>query len=61
MEPRHKCISCLFELVATAQPASATTSIVVVGDDQEEEPWGPLSNSDPEVDPDDLGSSRSSQ
>eukprot|EP00253_Pinus_taeda_P028877 PITA_28877 len=59
VEPRQKCISRLSQLAFAAQHASATTSTVAVGDD--EEPWGPLSNSDPEVDPDDLGSSSSSQ
>jgi len=40
-----------------------TTSIVAVGDDDEEEPWGPLSDfdDDPKIDPHDLGSSGSSQ
>eukprot|EP00253_Pinus_taeda_P011696 PITA_11696 len=50
---------------AVAQPASGTTSTVAVGDDDDnkEEPWGPLSDSnddDPEIDQHDLGSSGSS-
>eukprot|EP00253_Pinus_taeda_P018801 PITA_18801 len=63
VEPRQKHISRLSQLAATAQPASATTSTVAVGDDDEEEPWGPLSDSDddPEINPYDLSSSDSSQ
>ena len=58
-------ISTLSQLAsaAVAQPASGTTSRVAVGDDDdEEEPWGPLSDSDddPEIDRHDLGSSGSS-
>eukprot|EP00253_Pinus_taeda_P024053 PITA_24053 len=46
---------------ATAQAASATTSTIAVEDDDDEEPWADLSNSDVEVERDDLGSSSSSQ
>eukprot|EP00253_Pinus_taeda_P027212 PITA_27212 len=49
--------------VVVAQPASGTTSTVAVGDDDDEEPWGPLSDSDddnPEIDRHDIGSSSSS-
>jgi len=55
-------ISRLSQLASAAQPASATTSTVAVGDDDEEEPWSPLSdsNDDPEIDPHDLGSYGSS-
>eukprot|EP00253_Pinus_taeda_P029969 PITA_29969 len=61
-QPRQKRISRLSQLASVAQPASATSSTVAVGDDEEEEPWGPLSdsNDDPEIDPHDLGSSGSS-
>eukprot|EP00253_Pinus_taeda_P001619 PITA_01619 len=60
-QPRQKRISRLSQLAAVAQPASATTSTIAVGDDDEEEPRVGLSDSDPEVEPDDLGSSSSSQ
>eukprot|EP00253_Pinus_taeda_P032107 PITA_32107 len=60
-QTRQKRISRLSQLVAAAQPASVTTSTVAVGDDDGEEPWASLSNSDPEVEPDDVGSSSSSQ
>ena len=67
-QPRQKRsrISTLSQLASAAQPASGTgtTSTVAVGDDDnEEEPWGPLSDSeddDPEIGRDDLGSSGSS-
>eukprot|EP00253_Pinus_taeda_P035955 PITA_35955 len=61
-QPRQKRISCLSQLASAAQPASATTSTIAVGDDDEEEPWGPLfdSNDDPVIDPHDLCSSGSS-
>eukprot|EP00253_Pinus_taeda_P014045 PITA_14045 len=61
-QPRQKNISCLSQLVSTAQPASAATSTIAIGDD-DEEPWSPLSdsNDDPKIDPHDLGSSGSSQ
>eukprot|EP00253_Pinus_taeda_P025011 PITA_25011 len=59
VEPRQKHISRLSQLAAAAQSTSATTSTFAVGDNDEES-WGPLSNSDPDVDPDDLGSSSSS-
>eukprot|EP00253_Pinus_taeda_P029418 PITA_29418 len=60
VEPRQKRISRLSQLAAAAQSASATTSTIAVGDDDEEEPLGPLFESDPKVEPDDLGSSSSS-
>eukprot|EP00253_Pinus_taeda_P020086 PITA_20086 len=63
-QPRQKRndISRLSQLTSVAQPVSATTSTVAVGDDDDEEPWGPLSdsNDDLEIDPHDLGSSSSS-
>eukprot|EP00253_Pinus_taeda_P032822 PITA_32822 len=61
-QPRQKRISRLSQVASVAQPASATTSTVAVGDDDEEEPWGPLfdSDDDPEIDPHDLGSSGNS-
>ena len=70
-QPRQKRsrISTLSQLASAAQPASGTgtTSTVAVGDnDDEEEAWGPLSDSDdddesdPEIGRDDLGSSGSS-
>eukprot|EP00253_Pinus_taeda_P020683 PITA_20683 len=63
-QPRQKrsCISSLSQLAFAAQPASGTTSTVAVGDDEEEEePWGLLSDpdDDPEIDRHDLGSSGS--
>eukprot|EP00253_Pinus_taeda_P007879 PITA_07879 len=59
---KHSRISRLSQLASAAQPASATTSTLAVGDDDDEEPWGPLSDSDddPEIDPHDLGSSGNS-
>lgn len=57
----HSLLSRISQLAATAQPASATTSTVAVGDDDEKEPWAPLSEFDLEVDPKDLGSSSSNQ
>eukprot|EP00253_Pinus_taeda_P013074 PITA_13074 len=61
---KHNCISTLSQLAsaAVAQPASGTTSTATVGDDDDEEPWGPLSDSDddPKIDRHDLGSSGSS-
>eukprot|EP00253_Pinus_taeda_P022206 PITA_22206 len=59
---QHKSISRLSQLASIAQPASATTFTIAVGDDDEKEPWGTLSDSDddPEIDPHDLGSSGSS-
>ena len=62
-QPRQKHIPCLSQCASTAQRASATTSTVATGDDDEEEPWGPLSDfdDDPEIDPHDLGSSGSIQ
>jgi len=61
-QPQQKRISRVSQLASVAQPTSATTSTVAVEDDDEEEPWGPLSdsNDDPEIDPHDLGSSGSS-
>eukprot|EP00253_Pinus_taeda_P024556 PITA_24556 len=66
-QPRQKRnrISTLSQLASTAvaQPASGTASTVAVGDrDDDEEPWGPLydSDDDPEIDRHDLGSSGSS-
>eukprot|EP00253_Pinus_taeda_P030349 PITA_30349 len=64
-QPRQKRnhISTLSQLASAtvAQRVSGTTSTVAVGDDDdEEEPWGPLSDSDvddPEIDRHDLGSS----
>eukprot|EP00253_Pinus_taeda_P031911 PITA_31911 len=56
-------ISSLSQLASDAHPASGTTSTVAIGDDDdEEEPWGPLSDSgdDLEIDRHDLGSSGSS-
>eukprot|EP00253_Pinus_taeda_P025432 PITA_25432 len=50
---KHIRISSLSQLASAAQPASGTTSTVAVGDDEDEkEPWGPLSDSDddPEID-----------
>eukprot|EP00253_Pinus_taeda_P013635 PITA_13635 len=60
-QPLQKRISRLSQLVAAAQPTSATNSTIAVGDDDEEEPSVGLSNSDPKVEPNDLGSSSSSQ
>eukprot|EP00253_Pinus_taeda_P027420 PITA_27420 len=60
-QPRQKRIFRLSQLAVVAQPASATTSTVAVGDDNEEETWADLSDSDPKVEPDDLGSSSNSQ
>lgn len=61
-QPRQKHISRLSQLASVAQLASSTTSTVAVGDD-DEEPWGPLSDSDDdsEIDPHDLSSYGSSQ
>eukprot|EP00253_Pinus_taeda_P019344 PITA_19344 len=63
-QPRQKRndISHLSQLTSVAQPVRATTSTVAVGDDDDEETWGPLSdsNDDLEIDPHDLGSSGSS-
>ena len=61
-QPQQKRISHLSELASTTQPTSASTSRVAVGDDEEEDPWGPLSNSndDPKINPHDLSSSGSS-
>lgn len=61
-QPRQKRISRLSQLATTAQPASATTSTVAVADDDDEEPWGPLSDfdDDPKIDPHHLGSYSSS-
>ena len=44
-QPRQKCISRLSQRASIAQPASATTSTVVVGVDDEEDPWVSMSNS----------------
>eukprot|EP00253_Pinus_taeda_P034661 PITA_34661 len=60
-QPFQKHISHLSQLATAAQPASATASTVAVGDDEEEEPWAGLSDYDPEVELDDLGSSSSSK
>ena len=70
-QPRQKRsrISTISQLASAAQPASGigTTSTVAVGDDDDEEAWGPLSDSDdddesdPEIGRYDLGSSGSSQ
>ena len=60
-QPRQKRISRLSQCAATAQPVSATTSTVEVGDGDEEEPWVSLSHFDSEVMPNDVRSSSSSQ
>jgi len=60
-QPRWKCISHLSQHATAAQLASATTSTIAIGDDDEEELWVSLSNSDSEVERDDVGSSSSSQ
>eukprot|EP00253_Pinus_taeda_P012105 PITA_12105 len=49
---------------AVAQPSGTTSTVAVGDDDDEEDPWGPLSDfdddDDPEIDRHDLGSSGSS-
>eukprot|EP00253_Pinus_taeda_P034141 PITA_34141 len=60
-QPQRKRISRLYQRAITAQPASATISTVAVEDDEEEEPWVSLFESDSESEPDDVGSSSSSQ
>eukprot|EP00253_Pinus_taeda_P027822 PITA_27822 len=56
-QPRRKRISCLSQRATVAQPASAPISTIAVGDDDEEEPWVSLSDSNSESEPDDVGSS----
>jgi len=60
-QQQQKCISHLSQQPPAAQPISTTTSTVAVGDDGEEDPWASLSESDLEVEPDDVSSSSSSQ
>eukprot|EP00253_Pinus_taeda_P006209 PITA_06209 len=59
-QPWRKHISCLSQC-AIVVPASATTSTVVVGDGDEEEPWVSLFDFDSKSEPDDVGFSSSSQ